>query len=168
MMVVFSAMVLPSYPGMVRGAEVRSATRGVASLLRAARDYAIVHQRAVTLVYDAETHALQPVIEDLPEGTLTEQQLADEEAAQEAAAATSRPDRLLPTVQLPEGLTLSLQTDPTTSDTAALLPAESDGITFEADGSCPDSELLIEGPEVPPVVVGIRAGGARIEVEEVR
>lgn len=154
MMVVFSAMVLPAYPGMVHGAQARAATRALVGQLRAAREYAIVNQRAVALIFDEENRALIPQVEELPE---VETGFAEE----------APPDKLMPAVVLPEGYTLGMQRAEVDTLPALLAAEEPDAIVFEADGSCPDTEVVLEGPRTQPIYIHILSGGARIRVVEV-
>ncbi|HEY3284414.1 MAG TPA: type II secretion system protein [Armatimonadota bacterium] len=161
MMVMFAGMVLPSYPGMVRSSQGRSAVAAIITLLRASREYAISHQRAVTLVYEPSDRSLQARAEQVTDSGQT-----STNDSEEGTGSSTISDRLLPTVYLPENTEATINSETSTEEATGVTYSASDGITFEADGSCPSSDVVLQGTGIPEVTIQVGYGGSRVYVVE--
>lgn len=156
-MVVAASVVVPRMPVLLESMALRDAARDVSTLIRQARELAVLREEPIAVRYDESVgFTLEQVDVEVEETT--------EETAEAAEEEQSKPPIPDAVVKVPEGVAVTLQVEET--ENPSLLPSESGELVFTPDGRCQNARILFTDPRgTGGLTIRVDHNGANVSVE---
>ena len=159
-LVVCASVVLPSYPGYVRGQRLRATAGRLAATVRSAAEWSVIHERPLTLSYDDGERAFALSIEDADSlAALVARPAPKVTATDDAEEIAPEPEAAWARLRLPEDVSFEAQ------EISQEVSSDSTQMRFLPDGRCDDAVFVLSAGE-QRMSVRVEGSHARVRVEE--
>ncbi|MDH7571375.1 MAG: prepilin-type N-terminal cleavage/methylation domain-containing protein [Armatimonadota bacterium] len=158
-LVIAASVVLPGFPGFVRGQGLKTSAIRLAGMARYAGEWSVLHERTVALRFDDEAHLFRLEVEE----ELADEALAHPLVEDEEPQSDERPPEIeerWSTLRLPEAVEVAV------AEAADGRPLQAgEALLFRPDGRCDGGTFVLESGELRYTVrVGERYGRVTVEL----